>query len=109
MINIAYNRKNLTVSVKGHAGSAPEGKDIVCSAVSILTYTLASNAEMLCNGDSNCFKSDIRINEGEAYIHCNPKTSIKNVARLMFDGICVGFDILSQKYPEYVGYVVLEG
>lgn len=109
MISIVYNRNNLTVSVNGHADGAPKGEDLVCSAVSILTYTLASNAEMICNGDSKCYQSDIRINEGEAYIHCNPRTAIKNVARVMFDGICVGFDILAQKYPSNVEYAVIEG
>ena len=46
---------SITLSIKGHAGAAEEGHDIVCSSVSILAYTLAQYV-------SNCFE--------KGYIKC---------------------------------------
>ena len=47
MVVIDYNRQFPRVTVKGHAGTAPAGQDLVCAAVSTLTYTLAENVAQL--------------------------------------------------------------
>ena len=39
------------ISVKGHAGFAPHGRDLVCAAVSALTLTLAESLNALAEGD----------------------------------------------------------
>ena len=43
MIHVTYYRQYNRVTVDGHAGSGPEGHDLVCSAVSALALTLAGN------------------------------------------------------------------
>ena len=42
MITIEHKKYNKIeeINVKGHAGYAPIGKDIICSAVSSVVYTL---------------------------------------------------------------------
>ena len=40
MINITFNNAKRTLTVEGHANYAESGKDIVCSAISVLTDTL---------------------------------------------------------------------
>ena len=43
MIRVRAGERRITVS--GHAGYAPAGQDIVCAAVSALTYALAGYLE----------------------------------------------------------------
>lgn len=43
MIRVRAGERRITVS--GHAGHAPAGQDIVCAAVSALTYALAGYLE----------------------------------------------------------------
>lgn len=106
MIDVNYNRKDYTVSVTGHAQSGEAGHDLVCSAVSILVYTLASNVERMSQDSSRFHKAKIKVQSGEAKIQCRPINGMKAVASLVMDSICTGFDILSQKYPDNVRYQV---
>ena len=43
MIHVTYHRQYNRVTIKGHAGSGPEGHDLVCAAVSAIALTLAGN------------------------------------------------------------------
>ena len=43
MTEITYNHQEKKVTIKGHAQSGEYGNDLVCAAVSALTYTLAEN------------------------------------------------------------------
>lgn len=40
MISAVYEPGKRRITVSGHAGQAPRGRDIVCAAASILAYTL---------------------------------------------------------------------
>lgn len=54
MIRVRAGERRITVS--GHAGYAPAGQDIVCAAVSALTYALAGYLEET----GQAVRSDIR-------------------------------------------------
>ncbi len=54
MIRVRAGERRITVS--GHAGHAPVGQDIVCAAVSALTYALAGYLEET----GQAARSDIR-------------------------------------------------
>ena len=41
MIHIKYSRREVRLQVRGHAGFAPEGQDIVCAGISALFGALA--------------------------------------------------------------------
>ena len=47
MIQVTYHRLYNRVTVEGHAGSGPEGHDLVCASVSALVLTLAGNVSYL--------------------------------------------------------------
>ena len=82
-----------TALVKGHAGYAAEGFDIVCSAVSIILYTLAEFLEKHPE-----IKSESVIEKGYAKITIDAKTSdAKNAVELL---VC-GFEILDNMAPDY--------
>ena len=64
MIKITATRNNgkiISLTVKGHANSAPHGKDLVCAAVSSI---LVGGCNAL--NEHNCFA--IKLNEGDASV-----------------------------------------
>ena len=103
MIEIIYHRKNHRVQLRGHAGAAKPGQDIVCAAASMLAHTLAANAERLVsNGDALTAAIDLRSGRGE--VAC--KARRKREVTAAFDTVCAGFGLLAQMEPEYVSYEI---
>ena len=105
MIQATYYRKYNRLTVTGHAGSAELGKDLVCASASMLAYTLAANvANMADHGQVR--NPVIKNNEGDAEISCNPRHNLKASVTLVFDSVCVGFELLAHDYPEFVKYEI---
>ena len=93
---------SITLSIKGHAGAAEEGHDIICSSVSILAYTLAQYV-------SDCFASGklkekpiIHLEKGEGGVTCTPKDEYYDDIRQGYAFAEIGLDLLSDNYPQYV-------
>ena len=104
MINITFRPKTMELEIKGHAGHGKKGKDIVCSAISTLFYTLGEalyeSAEML--EEAPIFKDE----EGEGYLACTPKEEYEgNIARTYWT-ILVGMEMVAQQYPKNVKFIV---
>ena len=105
MIKVVYHRKYHRVTVKGHAYSGESGHDLICSACSILTYTLAANVSNM--DDSGQVRNMTAIlNLGDAEISCNPHSRLDSVVTVIFDSICAGFELLANDYPENIKYEI---
>lgn len=100
MINVTYNRRDTTLTVKGHAGAAPRGQDLVCAAASVLAFTALAvvdeNKErflpaVVTDADSADFR-----------IMCNPVDGQLGRCRDVLDTVFTGFEILAGEYPDYV-------
>ena len=105
MIQATYYRNYNRLTVTGHANSAEPGHDLVCASASMLAYTLAANvANMADNGQVR--KPIIENSEGNTEISCNPHHNLKNTVTLVFDSICVGFELLAHDYPEFITYEI---
>lgn len=105
MIEITYYRSYHRVTVTGHAHSAEPGQDLVCAGASVLAYTLAANvANMADNGQVR--QPVINLEEGNAEIGCNPRHNLKNSVMLVFDSVCMGFQLMAKDYPQYVSYEI---
>lgn len=102
MIHIKYDSVCLCVKVYGHAGKAPQGKDIVCSAVSALTYTLVKAIEGMYNRDELNEMPTVRLESGDADISISPRFAFRKDARLVFGTICDGYEVIAEDYPQYV-------
>ena len=100
MVTINYDKTHFTLTVSGHAGAAEHGKDILCSACSILTYTLAQ----IVLEHSECMRQPPRVelNEGTAVIQCAPKENCIEKINCIFDTIMTGFDLLAVSYPKNI-------
>ena len=109
MIQVVYRRKYHRLTVNGHARSGEMGRDLVCSAVSTLTYTLAAAVTNMFGDDRKKIREVItKLDSGSAEISCNPVHGFGSVATLIFDTICAGYGILAHDYPEFVAYEMRE-
>lgn len=79
-------------SVIGHASWARHGKDIVCSAVSAITQTIASGMEKYCN-------SKITAYPGSLVVQTNSPNQETNV---LLTTLKMGLQQIQKEYPEYL-------
>lgn len=82
------------IEVKGHAGYDAKGKDIVCAAVSALTYTLKTALESLSDDVIRCIDGD-----GYTVIEFEELT---DAGKLLVDAFFLGILGVEEEYPEYV-------
>lgn len=105
MIHVTYNREHNRVTIEGHAGSGPEGHDLVCAAVSAIALTLAGNVAYMDAQDAvRNVITDLK--EGNAEIQCTANRRYKESVAQIFRSICVGFELLATKYPKNISYEV---
>jgi uncharacterized protein YsxB (DUF464 family) len=105
MIHVTYYRQYNRVTVEGHAGSGPEGHDLVCASVSALALTLAGNVAYM-EAQEAVHGVITKLNEGYAEIQCDAYRRYKDSVAQIFRAICVGFELLATKYPENISYSV---
>ena len=103
MITIEHKRYNQIeeINVNGHAGYAPIGKDIICSAVSSVVYTLKIALEK-ADENKKALLLKCELNEGKAVIIFEPLSeSTSAIVNALIDGL----KALSDSYPEYIGFL----
>ena len=106
MIEIVYNRGYHRVVVKGHAGSAEIGRDLVCAGASALVLTLVANVrQMEAKGYTR--STAVTVDSGDAEVQVEPKAEFRLSIMQILDAICAGFEVLANEYPEYVRYDVM--
>lgn len=105
MIQATYYRKYNRLTVTGHAGSAEKGHDLVCASASMLAYTLAANVANMAGG-GQVREPITRMDEGDTEISCKPRHNLKASVTLVFDSVCVGFELLAHDYPDFVKYEI---
>ena len=105
MIQVTYYRQYNRVTVEGHAGSGPEGHDLVCASVSALALTLAGNVSYM-QAQEAVYGAIMKLEEGSAEIQCTAYRRYKDSVEQIFRAICVGFELLATKYPGNISYDV---
>jgi len=95
-----YNRRDTALTVKGHAGYANPGEDVVCAAASMLALTaiavVQDNAATFYPVVSQSKK------DGEMRIVCRPNGGSITSCRRVLDTIFTGYEILAGQYPDHV-------
>ena len=93
----------IRLTLKGHAGQAEHGQDIVCASASILAYTVAQIVKAMEHHGDLEGKPNIDLNEGDATIMCRCRDP-KDFGELVhtFFVAHVGYALLAHNYPEYV-------
>lgn len=105
MIEITYYRKHSRVTIQGHAGTAPEGHDLVCAGVSAIAYTLAANVEHLARIGKGR-NPVVRLDAGDGEISLTPIHGAKMMVETILRAVCAGFELLAKQYPEAVHYEI---
>lgn len=98
MVIARYNRRECTLTVKGHAQTAPMGTDIVCAASSILGFT----AVACVRDNEERFMPRVLMEGDTLRIECDPGRSYVTPCRRMLDTIFTGYEELSRAYPNNV-------
>lgn len=106
MITATFEKEDgefISMYVEGHAGQAEKGKDIVCSAASILAYTVAQTLTRMDKQGWLKKKPHINLKEGKGLITCVPKEEYFDECLMVFFVAEVGYNLLAINYPQFVG------
>ncbi|WP_024831676.1 ribosomal-processing cysteine protease Prp [Ruminiclostridium josui] len=88
-----------TFVVKGHAGFAEEGSDIVCSAISAIAYTAVGAIEELI-GLKSFFKQKHGFMSCKLDMELSPEK--RHDANVIMATAEIGFKQIEFAYPDYV-------
>jgi uncharacterized protein YsxB (DUF464 family) len=99
MTRVDYDPESFRMEIRGHAGAAPAGQDIVCAGISVLSYTLINAAMSVPEYDGHTL-----VNEGEALIRveCCPDEEHEELCREMFRVIWQGFETIAESFPQHI-------
>ena len=96
MTKAVFTRKNGTLcrcSVKGHAGYAEEGRDIVCAAVS-------SAVQLTANLLTETFKVEAQVSAKGDTI--NIRTDGSDTAAKLLEALAVHLQCISEEFPKQI-------
>lgn len=106
MIHIEFakgeNGKSMILTLRGHAGYAEKGKDIVCASATILAYTVAQVVTDLYSRGKLKKKPTIRLDPGNICVVCKPKRGAYYQVQTAYDVAKAGYALLAESYPENV-------
>lgn len=94
-IKIKQAESDCLIEVHGHAGYAPKGSDIVCSAISVLYQTMVLTFEK----DKTCRCEHIRSNDGLEHVRLYDmqREGIGTLQSFIY-----GCEEIATAYPDYV-------
>ena len=106
MIKVAFEEKDnqLTLKLKGHAGQADIGHDIVCASCSILAYTVAQIVKTAgIEGDLQAVPV-LKLDSGDAEVTCEPweEEEAYGAIKSAYVFAQVGYNLLAHNFPEFV-------
>ena len=107
-INYSDSGSSLVLTLKGHAGYAERGKDIVCASATILAYSLAQTVR-----DAHAMgwlrkEPKIKLCEGDIEIVAKVKEEYFPYIQQSFFTISRGYELLKQSYPDNVNFTLFE-
>ena len=104
MIQVRFEKdgKNIILTVQGHSEQAQMGQDIVCSAASILAYTVAHMVTDMDEDGKLKKKPHIRMDSGDSAVTCKPTKQYYGEALHTYTVAQKGYELLAYTYPEYV-------
>lgn len=108
MISVIYDRRDFTLTVRGHANTAEYGHDLVCAAASVLLHTYSSAADLLYNrGYVKRINRDIE--SGKSCIGVEVSPDYDEVVRLALDAVVSGYEFLAARYPDAIEFLSVQG
>lgn len=93
---------SIHMTLKGHAGAAPKGEDLICAAATMLAYTVAQAVQFLYEQGKLQKKPKIHIKDGEATIIATPTEEAYPETLHTFWVAQCGAHVLAHNYPQNV-------
>ena len=96
-INIDKDLNNFIVgyTVNGHAGFAPDGQDIICSAVSTLTM-------VAINGLEEHLQREVAYEIKDGYLQVELKQTPDDLTQAILATMEIGLKDIAEQYPQRV-------
>ena len=104
-VNIGYrsDRRECALKVKGHAGQAEVGQDIVCASASILAYTVVQIVKAMDSHKDLEETPTVNLESGDAIVLCRAKDDyLYSEVLHTFFVVQTGYALLAHNYPQYV-------
>ncbi len=89
------------IIVDGHSGFNEKGKDIVCSAVSILVFTLLNALKNEESDKHLVFRREI-VHDGYFCVEVEPFDFSRKRIEGIIETVILGLVLLNEEYPENV-------
>ena len=104
MIEVTFTEsgEKLSLRLKGHAGYAEIGKDIVCASATILAYTVAQFVTEAEHKGDLLSPPEVKLESGDTIISCEPNDEAFYAIRNAYLYTVLGYQILEHNYPQYV-------
>lgn len=101
--NYDGDKRECSLLVKGHAGQAEAGQDIICSSASILAYTIAQIVKLMYDSGELAEPPILDLESGDATIVCRARDDdLYAQMAQSFYTIKVGYILLQHNYPQFV-------
>lgn len=88
-------------TLSGHAEFAESGKDLVCAAVSGISFGTINAVETLLN-----IKLTIKMNEQTGFLHCiaprEQENAVHEKVQLLLEGMVVSLQSIASEYGKYI-------
>jgi uncharacterized protein YsxB (DUF464 family) len=95
-------KRTLTMTVRGHAGTAPAGEDLVCAGASTAAYAYAECVEQMAAAGYLRREFSIHVNEGFLQVEAAPKPEHMDKVLQALWQAQVAFQLLAANAPEAV-------
>lgn len=87
------------IEVIGHAGAAEPGKDIVCAAVSTVTFMLVNLIDSIRDKLKEC---EIETKSGYTRVRYVPEEEYEDTLRAQLEVIKIGYAMVAGCYAQFV-------
>jgi uncharacterized protein YsxB (DUF464 family) len=104
MVTVKIERKHGNITsfiITGHAESGPYGHDLVCAAVSAVSFGTVNAIEALCK-----IEPDVELRDDGGYLRVSSPNAIdedvqKNI-RILLEGMVVSLQTIENDYGKYI-------
>lgn len=109
MVKIVFSQQDddMSISLQGHAGTAPKGEDLVCAAVTMLTYTAAQAAMDFLAADKLRREPTVSLASGDCVVTICPKETAKAEANAVWRTLLHGYQLLESSYQKAVSVYLI--
>lgn len=93
--------------VTGHAGSGEYGFDVICAAVSMLTFNFANSVEVMTG-----LEPSLTLRDSRGYIRIGKPVGMSStqdqVWQTLFQSVVIGIEQLAEDSSEYVARPIIQ-